>query len=77
MPYSTIDDLSKSVKNHLPKHALEIYREAFNHAWREYSSPSKRRGNASQEEVAHQVAWAAVKRKYHKDALTDKWVKNA
>lgn len=76
MPYSTIDDLPKSVKNHLPKHALEIYLKAFNNAWDEYRSPEKRRANASQEDVAHRVAWSAVKKLYHKDSLTGKWVKN-
>lgn len=77
MPYSTIDDLPKSVKDHLPKHALEIYLSAFNNAWNEYSSSKKRRGKSTREEVAHQVAWAAVKKKYHKDTITEKWVENA
>jgi cation transport regulator len=37
-----------------------IYREAFNHAWKTYVS------DARQEEIAHRVAWAAVKRRFHK-----------
>ncbi|WP_395477688.1 ChaB family protein [Rickettsia endosymbiont of Pantilius tunicatus] len=55
-----------SVKNHLPKHAQDIYREAFNHALEQYESPKKRRGNDSRETVAHKVAWSAVEKKYHK-----------
>jgi len=57
----------------LPKHAQEIYKEAYNSAWDEYADPSDRRGDASREETAHKVAWAAVKQKYEKQG--DRWVK--
>ena len=57
MPYASNDDLPPSVRGHLPTHAQAIYREAFNHAWRQY------RG---EEATAHRVAWAAVKRLYEK-----------
>ena len=67
MPYKTIEELPASVRNHLPKHAQEIYRAAFNSAWEMYSKPSERRGHASLEETAHKVAWAAVKKEYEKD----------
>ena len=67
MPFKSIPDLPKSVRNVLPSHAQEIYLEAFNSAWQEYADPSTRRDEASQEEVAHRVAWAAVKQKYEKD----------
>lgn len=76
MPYSTIDELPANVKNHLPRHALEIYLRAFNNAWNEYSSPEKRRNNDSQEAVAHRVAWTAVKKTYYKDSSTGKWIKH-
>ena len=33
MPYTTNDDLPVSVQRHLPPHAQDIYREAFNHAY--------------------------------------------
>lgn len=36
MPYQHIDDLPDSVKNHLPNHAAEIFRAAFNNADQEY-----------------------------------------
>lgn len=72
MPYSSNQDLPDSVKNSLPAHALDIYREAFNHAWNEYRNPAKRRKGGSQEETAHRVAWAAVKEKYRKQG--DRWV---
>lgn len=67
MPYQTTAELPDSVKNALPEHAQEIYKEAFNNAWDEYKDPDKRRGNADHEEVAHRVAWSAVKEKYAKD----------
>jgi cation transport regulator len=33
MPYRTNSDLSASVQAHLPPHAQDIYRKAFNHAF--------------------------------------------
>jgi len=66
MPYERIDDLPDPVRNNVPKHAQEIYKEAFNGAWDQYSDPDDRRGDASREETAHRVAWAAVKEKYDK-----------
>jgi len=72
MPYKSNSDLPKNVRNVLPEHAQDIYRAAFNNSWEEYSDPSKRRGNESQEVVAHKVAWSAVEAKYTKKG--DKWV---
>jgi cation transport regulator len=67
MPYKTNNDLPSSVRDHLPKHAQDIYREAFNHAHEEYQEKSKRRNSEeSLEEISHKVAWSAVKKKYHK-----------
>jgi cation transport regulator len=66
MPYQTDAALPDSVKNNLPSHAQDIYREAFNSAWQDYQNPDKRRDDESLEEVAHKVAWAAVKQKYEK-----------
>ena len=73
MPYSRISELPASVRDNLPKSAQEIYKEAFNSAWEQYDEPEERRGDASREETAHKVAWAAVKRKYHKDE-SGRWV---
>ncbi|MCC8378101.1 MAG: ChaB family protein [Rickettsia endosymbiont of Graphium doson] len=75
MPYKNNTDLPDSVKNHLPKHAQDIYREAFNHAFEQYKSPEKRRDNDSRETVAHKVAWSAVEKKYHKNDKGN-WVSN-
>ena len=66
MPYDKISDLPDSVTDNVPKHAQEIYKEAFNSAWEQYDEPEERRGDASREETAHRVAWAAVKKKYEK-----------
>jgi len=74
MTYGKLSDLPDSVRNNLPKHAQEIYRAAFNNAWDEYSSPSDRRGEQSREEVAHKVAWSAVKTNYTKKD-DDCWVR--
>jgi cation transport regulator len=62
MPYTTIEDLPVSVRRHLPEHAQEIYLSAFNHAWQRYFAIAPERV----EPIAHRMAWAAVKRSYHK-----------
>lgn len=67
MPYKELAELPEAVRDNLPKHAQEIYRAAYNSAWDEYKDPNDRRDDASREEVAHRVAWAAVGRKYEKD----------
>ena len=36
MTYKQNYDLLKGVKNNLPLHSQDIYREAFNHAWQQY-----------------------------------------
>jgi cation transport regulator len=52
----------------LPSRAQSIYRKAHKNALKQYKSPSKRRGGKSQsrEQVAHKVAWSAVKRDGYK-----------
>jgi cation transport regulator len=69
MPYRTNEDLPPSVSNHLPEHAQDIYREAFNHAYAAHA------GDVRQEEAAHRIAWAAVRRSYEK--VGDSWVRRA
>lgn len=73
MPYSSTQELPDGVKNVLPSHAQDIYKEAFNSAYEEYKNPAdRRRGREDREEVAHKVAWSAVKKKYEKDEA-GKW----
>ena len=43
MPYPTNDDLPGSVRRHLPPHAQDIYREAFNHAFAAHFGEEQRR----------------------------------
>ena len=73
MPYDSINELPEGVRNNLPEHAQEIYLKAYNNAWNEYKEASARRGNASREETAHKVAWAAVEKLYRKNAQTGNW----
>lgn len=72
MPYQTNKELPESVTGVLPKHAQDIYREAYNSAYDEYKKASDRRGDDDRETVAHKVAWAAVKKKYEKGD-DDRW----
>lgn len=66
MPYRTNADLPSSIRQHLPAHAHDIFRSAYNSAWEHYKCERNRR-----EEIAHRIAWAAVKRKYRK--VEDRW----
>ena len=47
MPYKELRDLPESVRAHLPQHAREIFRAAFNNAEQEYG----------EEQRAFRVAW--------------------
>ena len=68
MPYARNEDLPRSVRARLPDHAQDIFRATFNSAWASYRNrPAK-----EHEEIAHRVAWAAVKRQYRK--VGDEWV---
>jgi cation transport regulator len=75
MPYKNNNELPDSVKDNLPEHAQDIYREAYNSAWDQYKDPEDRRGDASREETAHRVAWSAVKNDYEKDENSGEWKK--
>jgi cation transport regulator len=66
MPYRTNSDLPASVQAHLPQ---DIYCKAFNHAFATHV------GELRQEEAAHRIVWAAVKRSYAK--VGDTWVQRA
>jgi cation transport regulator len=66
MPYASNADLPASVRHHLPEHAQDIYRAAFNHAFDAHADDPR------QDEIAHRIAWAAVKRSYVKAG--DQWV---
>ncbi|TWI28268.1 ChaB family protein [Mesorhizobium tianshanense] len=60
MPYAANIDLPPSIRRSLPRHAQDIYREAFNHAFAAHS------GDPRQEEASHRIAWSAVKRSFVK-----------
>ncbi len=56
MPYKSNRDLPESVREHLPEHAQDIYREAYNSAYEEYGHDEAR---------AHRISLGAVERQYH------------
>ena len=57
MPYASNAELPPSVRSHLPQHAQDIFREAYNHAFERYGGD---------EAIAFRIGWAAVKRGYEK-----------
>ena len=60
MPYASNADLPNSVRDHFSSAAQTIYRKAFNRAW------DSNGAHLRQEQIAHRIAWAAVKRRYCK-----------
>jgi cation transport regulator len=66
MPYAVIEDLPPAVRRSLPEHAQKIFRSAFNAAYAGHAD------NPRREEIAHRIAWTAVKRSYVK--LGGQWV---
>ena len=72
------NELSEATKKRiddLPEHAQHIFKKAHDSAIKEYKDPDKRREGEKEsvEEVAHKVAWSAVKKEYKKK--DDEWVK--
>jgi cation transport regulator len=67
VPYNKRSELPDNVKDNVPPHAQDIYKEAFNSAIDQYDGD---------EERAHRVAWSAVKEKYHKDEDSGRWVRD-
>jgi cation transport regulator len=65
MPYHSNAQLPQTLQTHLPLHAQDIYRQAFNQAFIRYAD----------EALAHRVAWAAVKKSYVK--LGETWIRRA
>jgi cation transport regulator len=59
----------------LPEHAQHIFKKAHANAIEQYQNPEKRRGGKRQsaEQVAHKVAWAAVKKEYKKRG--NEWIR--
>ena len=66
MPYPSNDRLPPPVRDHLPEHAQDIFRAAFNNAFEAHI------GDPRREEAAHRIAWAAVKRSYMK--VGSRWI---
>jgi cation transport regulator len=60
MPYTTNDELPAAIQRSLPSHAQDIFRSAFNAAWQSDGAKDP----LHREEIAHRVAWAAVKKRY-------------
>lgn len=77
MPYKSKSELPDNVQNVLPAHAQDIYKEAFNSAWDQYKDKEDRRDDASREETAHKVAWAAVKMTMRKGTMINGTKRNS
>jgi cation transport regulator len=55
MPYKELKDLPEQVKDNLPKHAQEIYKEAFNNAGSNIKIQKKEKGML--EERKFRIKW--------------------
>lgn len=66
MPYATDADLPIRIRGSLPAQARKIFRAAFNASFKSYAA------NPRREEIAHRVAWTAVKKRFIKRG--EEWV---
>jgi cation transport regulator ChaB len=64
--YESIHDLPFVCRINLPEPALQVYREAFNRAWRRGQDAKSRYA------VAQQEAWGEVRRRFERDE-TGRW----
>ncbi len=64
MPYTTIGQLPRAVREDLPKHARNIWMSAYNSAYQQ----------GLDEESCARIAWSAVEKSYKKDETSGKWV---
>jgi len=71
MPYESISELPKSVRN-LPSRAKALYMKAYNSCWEDLEDAEE----AAREKASHEAAWASVKEQYEKDDETGEWVKS-
>ena len=71
MPYDSLQDLPGTMRDTMPREALEIYLDAYNEALEEYEEAEG--GEAGREAVAHRNAMHAVKREFVHDDDTQKW----
>jgi cation transport regulator len=62
VPYTSNQDLPRSVREPCRPTPRTFNRSAFNAAWRTYGETDP----AHIKEIAYRVAWAAVKRRYRK-----------
>jgi cation transport regulator len=71
--YKSTEEIPKNLRELLPPHAQHIYMKSHNRALLQYQDPNTRRYGGTLTEVAHRVAWAAVKSKYYKDDREGIW----
>lgn len=67
MRYATIEDLPFVCQINLPEAAQHVYKDAFNRAWAERRD----------ERDARASAFAEVRRRFERDAMTGRWVPKA
>ncbi|MGI0020533.1 MAG: ChaB family protein [Nitrososphaera sp.] len=73
MPRGKLSERMKKQIDELPQHGQHIFKKARESALKQYKDPAKRRSKSDKpEEVAHKVAWSAVKKKYKKSG--EKWI---
>ena len=71
MSYESIQDLPKTLRDTMPREALEIYLEAYKEALDAYEEEEG--GQAGREAVAHRDAMHEVKREFVHDDETHEW----
>jgi cation transport regulator len=73
MPYESVQALPEQLRRNLPLQAQQIYRDAFNAAWRQQVDFDGDAHPVALEEAVSRSAWAAVRRQYRRDEATGRW----
>jgi cation transport regulator len=76
MPYGSIDELPNELRQTLPMHAQEVYKEAFNEAWSTYHDPKTKPKDISRTAMSDKIAWQAVEAIYT-HGPDNRWAKKA
>ncbi len=67
--YQTIEDLPVVCRINLPVDAQQVYRDAFNRAWKLHADK-----NGDRHRLAQSHAWAEVRARFERDQLSGRWL---
>lgn len=67
MPFQSINQLPRNVRDSLPSHGQQSYMKSFNRAYTAYPDSEEDDNEEKRESSSHEAAWAAIRKKFKKD----------